>query len=376
MADLEGKFSKYSIGGNIIYVLLMLIALMQIICIARRLADPITALTEEALKIYKFDFSSKFRTDSKIIEIKNLDNVISSMRISLKSFTKYMPKSLVIKLLNKTSSIELGGDSKNVAIFFSDIENFTTVSEKLPASELALHISDYFEHLTKILIKENATIDKYIGDSIMAFWGAPDEDENRSFHACRAALLCQNELNELNKKWAENNLPVLNTRIGLHVGNAIVGNIGSSDRMNYTLLGDAVNLASRLEGTNKIYKTRIIISQSIFENINNLFLTIPLDIVMVKGKNEPVKIYELIGQLNSDMCIRPTAEQFEFAKNFNRAFDFYINMNWEAALAILNKFEFSEKYNILINMYIDRCNDYIKNPPEENWNGACRLTTK
>ena len=376
MADLEEKFSQFSVGGNIIYIILMLTALMQIICIARRLADPITELTDEALKIYKFDFSSKFTTDSKILEIKNLDNAISSMRISLKSFTKYMPKSLVIKLLNKKSSIDLGGETKNVAIFFSDIESFTSVSEKLPAPDLALHISDYFEHLTKILMDEKATIDKYIGDSIMAFWGAPDEDDNRAFNACRAALLCQSKLKDLNKEWSKNNLPILNTRMGIHLGDAVVGNIGSSDRMNYTLLGDSVNLASRLEGTNKIYKTRIIISQSVFQAINNDFLTIPLDIVMVKGKDEPVKIYELIGQLNSDMCIRPTDEQKEFAKNFNRAFEFYINMNWEAALAIYNKIEHDEKYDTLINMYMERCNDYLKNPPDENWNGSFRLTTK
>lgn len=378
IVDLEEKFSKYNMNGNIVYIILILVALMQIICISRRLADPISDLTDEALKIYKFDFSSDFHTDSKILEITKLDNVIRSMRISLKSFTKYMPKSLVIKLLDKTSNIELGGEVKNVSIFFSDIENFTTVSEKLSASELSLHISDYFDHLTKILMNENATIDKYIGDSIMAFWGAPDDDDKRSFHSCRAALLCQHEIIELNKKWAANNLPILNTRMGIHTGNAVVGNIGSSDRINYTLLGDSVNLASRLEGTNKIYKTKIIISQFVNEEVKKYFLTMPLDIVAVKGKSEPIKIYELIGQYNADIFIRPTTEQIEFAKIFTRAFDFYINMNWEGALNILNNINLEEdnKYTLLIDMYKDRCSNFLKTPPDENWNGTIKLTTK
>lgn len=359
-----------------LYIFILFISCLQVILLARRIAYPIEDLREEAIKIKNFQLNGAVNVSSNIKEVTALANTMRDMKLSLKSFTKYMPKQLVLKLLKSGMDINIGGQEKKLTMFFSDIAGFTTISEALEPNELMRHLSEYFDETTGILIDEKATIDKYIGDAIMAFWGAPNEDDNQAYNACKSALLIQHKLKELNKRWSVRGLPMLETRIGIHTGNAVVGNVGSSDRMNYTVIGDAVNLAARLEGTNKYYDTNIIVSESTHEEIKDLFLCRTLDIVAVKGKTKGVRIYELVAEKNNKQ-LAATPEQEQFIASFEKGFDFYLNHNFEKALKTFKSIQkVFEPYENLLQTYIDRCQTYIKKPPADSWDGVYKLDKK
>jgi len=207
-------------------------------------------------------------------------------------FSNYVSKSIVDELLKHPEKLELGGEDKNITVLFSDIRGFTTLSEKLTPQELVSHLNEYLSAMTDIIFKYEGTLDKYVGDEIMAFWNAPVEQPNHAELACLTALEMMSALNKLNEKWPEEKR--LNIGIGINSGIMTVGNMGSKSRMDYTLMGDNVNLGARLEGTNKVYGTNIIISEFTYELIKEKFVCRELDNIRVKGKKKPVKIYELM----------------------------------------------------------------------------------
>ncbi len=210
------------------------------------------------------------------------------------TFSKFVSESVVDELLKDPSKVKLGGEKKILTVMFSDIRGFTSISEKLTPEELVEHLNIYLQAMTDIVIKYFGTLDKYIGDAIMAFWGAPIEVEDHALKACMAGIEMIEVLHEMNKTWDEEGKPRLEIGIGINTGDMVVGNMGSSSRMDYTLMGDNVNLGSRLEGINKIYKTNIIISESTYKYVKDRIVARELDIIKVKGKEQPVKIYELI----------------------------------------------------------------------------------
>ncbi|MCX7343546.1 MAG: adenylate/guanylate cyclase domain-containing protein, partial [Proteobacteria bacterium] len=295
---------------------------------------------------------------------------------SLISFAKFVPKNLVKKLLDKGIEVKIGGTKKQLTIVFSDIANFTAISESYPAEKLVLHLSEYFEEMTEILCKHNGTVDKYIGDAIMAFWGAPHADANHSVHCCVSALLCQRRLLDLNRKWIYEKKPQLLTRIGIHTGEAIVGNIGSSERMNYTILGDSVNLAARLEGTNKLYGTNIIVSDATVKHLHDHAVVRPLDIVAVKGKQEGVPIYELVALKNADPLVLPSDNQVKFCGEFTKGFRYYLEQRWDEAINIFQNLQLDYGRDEPCDMYIKRCEEYKKAPPPKDWDGVYHLESK
>ncbi len=210
-------------------------------------------------------------------------------------FSNYVSKSVVDELLKHPEKLELGGEDKEITVLFSDIRGFTTLSEKLKPQELVAHLNEYLSAMTDIIFKYEGTLDKYVGDEIMAFWNAPIEQPNHAELACLTALEMMEKLRELNEKWPEDRR--LNIGIGINTGIMTVGNMGSKSRMDYTLMGDNVNLGARLEGTNKIYGTNIIISEYTYDKIKDKFLCRELDNIRVKGKKKPVKIYEVIAKM-------------------------------------------------------------------------------
>jgi adenylate cyclase len=207
-------------------------------------------------------------------------------------FSNYVSKRVVDELLKNPEKLELGGEDKEITVLFSDIRGFTTLSEKLTPQELVSHLNEYLSAMTDIIFKYEGTLDKYVGDEIMAFWNAPIEQTEHAELACKAALEMMEILNELNRNWPE--AKKLNIGIGMNTGIMTVGNMGSKNRMDYTLMGDSVNLGARLEGTNKIYGTNIIISEFTYEKIKENFVCRELDNIRVKGKLKPVKIYEIM----------------------------------------------------------------------------------
>ncbi len=211
------------------------------------------------------------------------------------TFSKFISKSVVDELLKHPDKLKLGGEKKILTVLFSDIRGFTSISERLTPEELVEHLNVYLQAMTDLVFKYNGTLDKYVGDEIMAFWGAPIELENHALESCKCAIEMMEVLTNMNKNWRMQDKPELNIGIGLNTGDMVVGNMGSASRMDYTLMGDNVNLGARLEGTNKVYGTNIIISEMTYQYVKEKVIVRELDLIRVKGKELPVRIYELVG---------------------------------------------------------------------------------
>lgn len=211
------------------------------------------------------------------------------------TFSKFVSQDVVDELLANPEAIALGGSKKEITVFFSDVRGFTTISEALGPEELVHLLNEYLSEMTELIIDYRGTIDKYMGDAIMAFWGAPVKNDEHAYYACVAAIAQYRALQDLQKRWADRNVPALDIGIGVNSGQAVVGNMGSSRRMDFTAMGDTVNLGSRLEGASKQYGVKMIISEFTYERVKERVWARELDLVKVKGKTEPVRIYELMG---------------------------------------------------------------------------------
>ncbi|MBI4141376.1 adenylate/guanylate cyclase domain-containing protein, partial [Candidatus Woesearchaeota archaeon] len=208
------------------------------------------------------------------------------------AFGKYISNDLLQQIIAHKHNLNLGGTKTNITIFFSDIRGFTTISEKLGAEQLVSLLNEYLTAMTTIILKHHGTVDKFIGDAIMAFWNAPLTDEQHAENACRATIAQIKELKKLQPQWAAQGYPQIDIGCGLNTGEVVVGNMGSNDRFDYTAMGDTVNLGSRLEGLTKTYGAHIIISETTHTLVKEKFKCRKLDAVKVKGKKIPVNIYE------------------------------------------------------------------------------------
>ncbi|HOI83911.1 MAG TPA: adenylate/guanylate cyclase domain-containing protein, partial [Campylobacterales bacterium] len=226
------------------------------------------------------------------------------------AFSSYLSPQLLDALVQNPDKLSLGGEAKDITIFFSDIRNFTTISESLTPTALVTLLNRYFTPMTDIVLKSGGLLDKYIGDAIMAFFNAPVAVDDHPARTCKMALEMIARLKELNIELQKEGLPLINIGAGINTGPAVVGNMGSQDHFNYTAIGDSVNLASRLEGLNKTYGTSIIISEFTKAHLDDTFLTRKLESVLVKGKTIPVTIYEL---LDNNEQNRKMVECFESA---------------------------------------------------------------
>lgn len=210
------------------------------------------------------------------------------------AFSHYLSPSVLETILADPEKLRLGGDRVEATILFSDIVSFTTISEAMRAEEVSDLINKYLNEMTRIITAHNGTIDKFIGDAIMAFWGAPVADPDHALNACRAAVAMQERMKLVRMEFTEKGLPEIFIRIGINTGPVIAGNMGSSDLFDYTVLGDPVNLASRLEGANKEFGTSIMISQAVYEKARGGIVARPLGAIKVKGKTKEVEVYELV----------------------------------------------------------------------------------
>jgi adenylate cyclase len=211
-------------------------------------------------------------------------------------FGKYVSPVVRDTLIKNPEKLNLGGEKRDITIFFSDIRGFTPISEKLDPEELTHLLNEYLTEMSEIIIENEGLVDKYMGDAIMAFWGAPLDQPNHAELACKSGLEMMEKLKELQKKWKKEGIPTFDIGIGLNSGEAIVGNMGSSKRFDYTVMGDNVNIASRLEGLNKTYGTNIIISENTYKIVKDKFKTKKLGTVKVKGKEKSISIYELLSK--------------------------------------------------------------------------------
>ena len=267
--------------------------------LARRLSRPLIELAGEAKAVRDFDLAVPAAAPSRVTEIRQLEAAMAQMRSNLRMFALYVPKALVKQLLLEEQTPALGGVRRDITVLFMDLENFTAMAADLPPEEVMARMSRYFEVVTQTLIAHEATIDKYIGDAVMAFWNAPLDTPDHVAKACRAALAVIEAASAETSTWS-NAGPAIRTRIGLHCGEAIVGNVGSSDRMNYTALGATVNLASRLETMNREIGTEILVSAAIVERIGDRFLVERVGTTALKGFAEPVEVFALNGTASNE----------------------------------------------------------------------------
>lgn len=287
-------------------------------------------------------------------------------------FGQYVPSQHIEKMLKKKKGIDLEGENKELSVLFSDIRGFTSISEKLSAKEIKQLLNEYLTPMTKVIFDHNGTIDKYVGDMIMAFWGAPLPDENHSLHAVEAGLAMQRRVEALNKELQTSKKITLKIGVGINSGMMNVGDMGSKFRRAYTVLGDAVNLGSRLESLTKAYHVQIIVSPATFEKTKNEFIYRKLDKVQVKGKKEPTEIYELVGKAG-DMS---SSLQNELDQH-HHALDLYFSQKWDEAEKEFSKLAKNyPDHKELYALFLDRIKAWRESPPPEDWDGTFILESK
>jgi len=274
-------------------------------------------------------------------------------------------------LLVNPEKLKLGGDEKELSVMFSDIRSFTTISEKLTPKKLVRLLNTYLTAMTDLIMDSRGVVDKYIGDAIMAFWGAPINEPLHAQYACRAALEIISVLNEKRGEWQKKFGVELYVGIGINTGEVIIGNIGSDKRFDYTVMGDTVNLASRLEGITKQYRVQIVVSEFTKKQANGKFVFRYLDKVAVKGKKEGVEIYELKGVLG-----KIDEKTKKLISCFEQGMELYKKQQWDRAIKFFNDLVMQYPNDGPSRVYLNRCQELKNKPPLENWDGIYRLTTK
>jgi adenylate cyclase len=259
------------------------------------LSRSLRALAQETDRIQKFEPAIGPPVHSAIREIDELSHSVSTMRTLVQTFSNFVPKRLVEQLVETGDAMKLGGSRREVTVLFTDVVNFTGITENRDPTQVMLYTSRYFAALSEAVMANKGTVDKFIGDAVMAIWNAPIEDGDHVANACTAVLACIEANRDINAAFEREGWPAYHTRFGLHVGDVVVGNIGSADRMNYTVLGATVNLAARLESLNKNYQTTALVSEAVKRRVEPRFAFRAVDRIKPKGFAAEFQVYELIG---------------------------------------------------------------------------------
>lgn len=285
-------------------------------------------------------------------------------------FGQYVPPELVDEMSMKMDEINLEGEIRNMSVLFSDVRNFTTISESMEPSELTQLINGFLTPITRVIHDDRGTIDKYMGDAVMAFWGAPLEDDQHALHALNAALTSVKRMKELQPDFTARGWPEIKIGVGVNTGDMNVGNKGSEFRVDYTILGDAVNLGSRLEGLTKVYGVDVICGEATRHAVPEYEYR-ELDRVRVKGKDKPVAIYEPLGLLEN-----VTKSVRQDLKRFNLGLKHYRAQHWDEAEREIFALSQKEPDRKIYTIYLDRIMHFRNEPPPENWDGSFTHTTK
>ena len=279
-------------------------------------------------------------------------------------FGQYVPEEYVKELIEFPENYSMEGQTREMTVLFCDIRNFTTISETLDAIGVKHLLNTFFTPITEIIFSNRGTIDKYVGDMIVAFWGAPMTDEDHTYNAILASLAIFKQLPEINKTLVANNLPPVNVGVGLSSGLMNVGDMGSQFRRAYTVLGDTVNLASRLQDLTKFYKVDILVNDKARANENN-FIWRPIDKVTAKGRNTALTIYQPLGIVTD-----ATPELLAELEEYQKALDEYYARNWQDAETRFTKLQSSHPNLYLYELYLERSTFFKNNPPPIEWDGT------
>lgn len=285
-------------------------------------------------------------------------------------FSKFVPQEVIQELLSKRDDTDLQvGEKRSVAIIFSDIRSFTVISENNTAEKIVSFLNTYFDRMGAVIREHGGTIDKFLGDAILAVFGAPVSYENNAERALRAAIGMAEALREIDPAGLVLPKEGFSSGIGVHEGTVIVGNIGSRDKFDYTVIGDNVNLASRLEGLTKHYHVPIILSDTVLNTIGDIIAVREVDTVRVKGKEQPTTLYTVFPEGYEV----PDAESLA---SYRKGIQLYKMGNWTTAIDYFEQVLASAPEDYLSGMYIERCREFAQTPPPEDWGGAIRLDFK
>ena len=287
------------------------------------------------------------------------------------AFSQYLSPTVIDQIVENPDMLQLGGEKREMTPFFSDIQGFSTISEGLTPEELVQLLNEYLTAMCDIVSSYHGTIDKFEGDAIIAFWGAPLELPDHATIACHAAIDMQKKNEEMRKTLREQNRPMLYTRIGMSSGSVVVGNMGSADRMDYTMMGDVVNLAARLEGVNKFYQTFTMIPQSTYELAKDDIDTRQLDVIRVVGKKEPISVYEVLERKN-----QTSSEKSGVVEKYLKALKLYEERNFADASKEFEKVLAIDPDDGPSQTYVKRCGVFLETPPEKDWDGVYTFTEK
>lgn len=353
---------KSALGGTIIiFIGIFILSVLML----RLIRSNLKQLTAQSINMREFDFT---RSNERplIRDVKEVMDSMEQAKTSMRSMSKYVPITLVKQLYQMHAEPTLGSELTDASILFTDIKNFTTMAERLSPNDLAIVLGRYLETMSNEIQSHQGTIDKFIGDAVMALWNAPLPVQNHSLQACRAAWGCTQALQKLfsSKDWGD--YPRLETGFGIHRNEVMIGHFGAPSRFSYTAIGDAVNFASRLEGLNRLFGTTILVSETVYKEAKEEFLFRLVEIVAVKGKNNGMHIYELIGPL------KEVQSRVEGAQAYETAFALYLQREFEKAAALFEKMP----GDIPAQLLAERCREMIRNPPPANWDGVHVVKTK
>jgi adenylate cyclase len=353
--------NNYIIIGFSLFMIMLAILLSLVL--SRLIARPMHQLSTEMKRIEQLDLGVSETIPTIITEIDDMQGSFDGMKTGLQNFRRYVPADLVSQLVGQKQNASLGGECRQLTILFSDIANFTSISEHLAPEVLVQDLCEYFNVISRTILAERGTLDKYIGDSVMAFWGAPVEVDEHVYHACMAAVTAQDRLGSLFRQWESKGKTRFATRIGIHTAEVVVGNMGYEERLNYTVIGDGVNLASRLEGLNKFYGTSTLVSHTTQELVRDRFEFRRVDRVAVKGKTEGVDVFELLA-LKGDIPVnlRKLMDVYE------NGLAVYFERDWKFALQHFNTVLKYRPGDGPSQVLAARCRRFMVQSPPETWN--------
>ncbi len=361
----------------ILFISGILVSVLATFFISRTVTKPVNTLVEGVKEIEKGNYGHYVSVTQKD-EMGHLSNAFNNMVKGLKerdfiknTFERYVSTAVATEIIKNPDMVRLGGQKKALTIFFTDIGDFTNLSEILSPEEVVKHLNYYFRGMCAAMLEYDGTINEFMGDAILAFWGAPITQKDHALLACRAALRCREFLVHLEKEWVAEGLPPRTYRFGINTGEVVVGNIGSPSRFKYSAVGDDVNLASRIEGVNKYYGTQILISEKTYSLTKDMFIARDIDIIRVVGNSKPIKVYELVSE--NGQIDEKKSKQLE---RFDAGVRAYRARQWEAAISYFMQVLNLTPEDKPTKVYIQRCQEYQQIAPAQDWDGVYNFTAK
>ena len=350
--------------------LTLAVASLAIVTANRLIGAPLLRIAGQLKHIESFELSNIARLSSPLRELDNLSAALTQMSRGLASFQKYIPTALVRTLVARGVEARPGGQQQVLTVLFTDIAGFTGLSERLGDAIVPL-LSEYLELASGAISRHHGTIDKFIGDAVMAFWGAPAPNQRHAVEACVAALELQARLHRRSAAVKRDGGVPLQIRIGINTGRMLVGNVGSSERLSYTVIGDAVNVASRLEAVNKLYGTEILVGEETRAAAGDAILARRVDTVSVYGRRQAGAVYELLGSAEQGI-----AEPPGWVRTYEAGLAAYTRREWASAIELFREVIAARGEDRPSELFLERCRSYLACPPPEHWTGASNLAEK